>query len=389
MKKRLLFIHIGATIGGAPFSLLETLKRLDQGRFQSLVLLPEEGPFSELLRKDGIRYQVCPLFIFYYCAQAITRFPLKGWMILLGNAFKNIVSLSRIIKEERPDVVIINASTIPLCGLVAKLMGKRVVWHVREVISTEKSRILKNIISANIRFSAERVVVTSEYSRQDMSNLGIRNVSVIYNGVDLKKFRDRNEFLDTNNNFGLNRNDKIVGFVGQIYHAKGWEVLVKAAFIAAQKVHDVKFVIAGIVPHPEEEEAFHQMVRDLGLSDHFIFLGQRFDVEKILPLMTCLVFPSVAPEVFGRSIIEAMSCGVPVIASRLGGPAEIVIDQVTGLLVNPDDPKALSEALISLLTDTQKARSMGQAGRKRAEEVYDIDKLMPKLIEIYETPEAV
>ena len=66
MKKNLLFIHIGATIGGAPFSLLETIKRLDPNKFKCTVILPEEGPFSKLLKEEGIQCQICPLFIFYY-----------------------------------------------------------------------------------------------------------------------------------------------------------------------------------------------------------------------------------------------------------------------------------------------------------------------------------
>jgi glycosyltransferase involved in cell wall biosynthesis len=304
-------------------------------------------------------------------------------MILLASAFKNIVFLPKIIRKEKPDVVIINSSVLPLCGLVAKFMGKRVVWHIREVISTEKSRILKWLISANIQFCAERVVVASEYSQQDMFNLGIKKVSVVYNGVDLKRFQSIENLSEINTGLGLNTNDKIVGFVGQIYREKGWEILVKAAFVVIQKLKNVKFIIAGIVPHPTEEKVFHQMVKDLRLTDNFIFLGQIFNVERILPLMTCLAFPSTTPEGFGRSIIEAMACGVPVIASCLGGPAEIVIDQVTGLLVEPNNPKALSKALIDMLADDQKVKSMGQAGRKRVEEVYDIEKMTSKLAEIY------
>ena len=78
-----------------------------------------------------------------------------------------------------------------------------------------------------------------------------------------------------------------------------------------------------------------------------------------------------------------MACGKPVIASDIGASRELVVDNETGLLIKPDDPIALSRAIIDMLSDTDKAKKMGEAGRKRAEELFDIDKIVPQLFQIY------
>lgn len=396
--KTALFVQHGATLGGASLCLFEILKRIDKTKYRILVVLPEEGPLSDLLEKEGIRYKIIPLFNFYYCSQSKTRLSLRNLFILVKEAIGNIIYLSRILKKENPDVVIINPSTLLLSGLIAKLMGKRVIWHVREVISTEKSWFLKKIIASIIRFSAEKVIVASRFSLKDMLNLKLRNAIVVYDGaVDLKRFRKRNVSDEEFARFVLNPDDKVVGFVGQIYKEKGWVNLLQAAFLLVQKLPRVKFLIVGSscmierkgVKYTDplrkyrEDALFHKIVKDMKLDSNFIFLGQRFDVENILPLMSCLVFTSIVPEAFGRVMVEAMACGLPVVASDISAVPEIVVHNETGLLVKPNNPKALSDALINILTNEKKAKDMGNAGRRRIESLFDIEKILPQLMEIY------
>lgn len=396
-RKKIIFIHHGASIGGAPFSMLEILRRIDRKKFRTLVILPETGPFSDLLKKEDIKYKIIPLFIFYYCPQCETSLSIKDLPILLRDIFRNLLCLPKILKRENPDVVIINASPLLLSGLIAKLMGKKVIWHIRETISTEKPGVLKRIIAAIIRFSAKKTIVMSRFSLKNVGRLGLNNAAIVHGGVDLKKFRPKSVSSEEFKKLGLNENDKIVGFVGQIYEEKGCFKLIETAPLVIQKLPDVKFLIVGsgdmmdrendndskISENHKIDRLFRRMVDKKKLSDHFIFLGQRFDVEDILPLIDCLTFPSIAPEPFGGIMVEAMACGLPVVASDIGASQEIVVDNITGLLVKPGDPKALSEALIDILTDEEKARRFGEAGRKRAEELFDIEKIAPQLVNMY------
>lgn len=404
-RKTFLFIHPGASVGGGVYSLFETLKRIKQ-RYRIIVVLPEEGPFSELLEKEEIEYKTIPLSIFYYCSQAKTFstknififvMSCKNLFTLLINSFGNIFYLARILKKEDPDTVIINSSSLLLCGVIAKIMKKPVVCHIREVISTEKFWILKKTIAGILNFSAEKIIVNSEFSLRDMLNLKIRNLYLVHNGVDLEKFYKRSISKEEISGFGLGPDDKIVGFVGQIYQEKGWRTLVKAAFLLTQRLPNVKFLIVGSShmmdrenfswPDPmrkhREDVLFQKILEEMKIRDKFILLGQRFDVENILSLMNCLVFPSTASESFGRVMIEAMAAGLPVVASDIGAASEIILDNETGLLFAPDNPEILAEALIDILTHEEKAKNMGFAGRQRTEEYFGIEKIVPQLLKIY------
>lgn len=406
MIKTALFIHHGASLGGAPNSLFEILKRIDKKKCRVIVILPQEGPFSDLLQEEGIEFRVIPLFVFYYCSQAksfsaknlpMLIMSIKKLFTLFFNLLGNAVYLPKVLRKENPDVVVINCSTLLLSGIIAKIMKKRVVWHVREVISTEKSKTLKKIIAAIFNFSAEKIIVNSRFSFNDMLNLKVKKNVLVYNGVDLNKFCTKSVPDEKFTEFGLSSNDKIVGFVGQIYKEKGWFNLVKAAFLLIQKMPSLKFLIVGSgymierkgvtrfgsLKNYGEDVLFQQIVKDMKLENNFIFLGQRFDIENILPLMSCVVVPRIAPETFGRVIIEATALGLPVIASNIGATSEIVIDGITGILIEPDNPKALSKALMEILTDEEKVKKIGNAARKRTEELFDIEKILPQILEVY------
>ncbi len=369
--KTALFIHHGSTLGGATVSLFETLKRIDRKKCKVIVLLPAEGPLCDLLKEEGIRYKIVPLFILYYCPQFKTRVSFKTTSLLVIKLIQNILYLPNVLRRENPDVVIINSSTLLASGLIAKMMRKTVIWHIREIISTERSWLMKKLFSAIIRFSAKKVIVNSTFSFNDMLKLKIKSLCLISNGVDLNKFCQQNR---------LNGDGQKVALVGQIYKGKGYRILLQAAFLMKQKLPRAQFIIVG---YGGEDAFFRELVNEMKLEDHFIFLGPRFDVENILRTVNCLVFASIFPETFGRVMVEAMACGLPVIASNTGASPEIVIHNQTGLLIEPGKPKVLADALFEILTDDNKARAMGEAGRKRAEELFDVDKITPQLLEAY------
>ncbi len=406
-KKKFLFICHGATLAGATTSVFETLKRIDRSRYDIVVLLPSKGPLIDLLERENIKYRVVPLCIFYYCSPFKT-FSAKNVALYVGSlrrlykflitAYGNIIYLPLILIEEAPDTVIINSSTLALAGFISKIMHRRVIWHVREVISTEGSWILKKMVAFIIRFSAEKVIVNSEFSLNDMSKLKIKNAVLVHNGVDLKRFNRRNLPVEEFKKVGLTPDDKIIGFVGHIYREKGWHNLVKASFLMTQEMPNVKFLSVGSgymierqdgahtdpLRRYREDVLFKKVVENMRFDKNFIFLGQRFDMENIMPMMDCLVFPSIAPETFGRVIIEAMASGIPVVATDIGPSSEIVKDGITGLLAEPDNPKSISCALLDILKDKERAGRMGLAGRNRVEEMFDIEKAVPQFLKIYE-----
>jgi len=404
LNRTILFIHHGGSIGGAATALFETLKKIDRKICRVIVILPEEGPFSDMLAKEGIEYRIIPLAVFYYCSLAKSvslRKLVKNPINLIKNIFKNIpgnvVHLSAFLKETNPEVVVINSASLLLSGIVAKIMGKRVVWHIREIISTDGSKALINIIAAIISRTSERVIVLSEFSRRNMEALRVKNISLVPDGIDVNKFYRRSVAEDDFLKHGLRRGDKVVGFVGQIFREKGWRTLLEASFLVVDKVPGAKFLIVGtsymierkdikyVDPFKEQRDdvVFRRVVNDMKLNKNFVFLGQRSDVGSILPLMDCLVFPSIAPEPLPHAIMEAMACGIPVVASNIGAVSEMVLDGTTGILFEPGNVLQLSQHLVRFLGDREGKNRLAQAARRRAEEMYDIDKIIPQLEGIY------
>jgi len=173
--------------------------------------------------------------------------------------------------------------------------------------------------------------------------------------------------------------------------------LLKAAFMLIQRFPRVKFIVSGSSDMVQKEDVkcrisfgwyredtlFREAAMNMKLENNFIFLGQRRDTQDIFPLMSCFAYPITAEETFGRVLVEAMACGVPVVASDIGAVRELVKDNNTGLLVKPDDPVALAEALESIMVDGVLAKKMGETGRRRAKELFDIENTVSKLFRIY------
>ena len=224
--------------------------------------------------------------------------------------------------------------------------------------------------------------------------------TTVFEGTDLKEFhadgRERN----------ASGEERIV-FVGRISPEKGLHVLLEAfervvarrptarlEIIGPESVAPMEFIVAlsddsavqGLSRFYSGNYAgfLRQRVRS-SLDKHVRFVGTvpHYEVAERLRRADVCVVPSVWNEPFGMPAIEAMAVGLPVVASRAGGLTEIVSDGETGILVEPDNPSALAEALVRLLEDRPRARAMGGAGRQRVEETFSWESITEKLKALY------
>jgi len=409
-QKTILWICHGSFLGGAAVSFFEIAKRLDRNRFRVVAILPGKGPLREWLQKENIACRVIPLGVFYYGSFAKTfsmrnglffLASIRNLLLLSVNTIGNLLVLPWVILKEDPQIIILNSSTLFLSGLVAKAMKKKVVCHVREIYSTGKMRWLTRALGGLIRYATDRVIVHSEFSKNDMSSIGVKNTVLLPIGFDLKRLSPP-ALSGRQLQAAADPGYPMVGFVGQLSYEKGWRTLVQAAFMLVKRLPGIRFLIVGGRPAKSGAEAssdailkghheyarFQGLVRELKLTDFFSFAGPQDNVENYFSMMSCLTFTSIAPETFGRVIAEAMACQVPVVASCVGASPEIVRHGITGLLVKAQDPGALARAIEEILTDPDQARAMGIAGRKRIEELYDIEKVLPRLEEVYFPPAA-
>jgi N-acetyl-alpha-D-glucosaminyl L-malate synthase BshA len=155
---------------------------------------------------------------------------------------------------------------------------------------------------------------------------------------------------------------------------------VVSIFAAVHKRMDARLVMVG--DGPDKPKAEH-LARHLGVARHVLFLGNQEVMEELLPLADVFLLPS-STESFGLVALEAMSAGVPVVASRVGGLPELVEHGVSGCLEPVDDVDAFVRAVLSILEHPTAARRMGRAGRKRAIERFHVDRVVDRYRAVYE-----
>lgn len=199
----------------------------------------------------------------------------------------------------------------------------------------------------------------------------------VANGVDLNRFDPALPGLvgaaeAVRTELGIPAGAPIVGMVGRVVREKGCFEFVRAAQLVLQRVPQAHFLLIG-EPLPSDRERpleqLQELAAELGIADRIHFLGLRSDVPLLLGLMDLFVLPSYR-EGMPLVVLEAMAMQLPVVATRIRGSRELVVDGETGFLVEVGDHLALSARITDLLTDLQLAERMGMAGRRRVEERY-------------------
>jgi glycosyltransferase involved in cell wall biosynthesis len=201
---------------------------------------------------------------------------------------------------------------------------------------------------------------------------------VIHNGVDTEKFqrarRDRERL------FPGTQSQTLVVLVGNMHtDVKGHPWLIAAAPAVLQEFPNTQFVFAG---DGDARSVFEKQVATLGMHSNFKFLGRRNDIPDVLASCDIAVLPSRA-EGLPNAVLEYMAAGLPTIASRVGGNAELVEDGVTGLLVPAENSEALATALLRLMRDPEGARRMALNGQKMAIENYSFERLIREVDSLY------
>jgi len=167
-----------------------------------------------------------------------------------------------------------------------------------------------------------------------------------------------------------------IGSVGRLSIEKGMDVLVRAFALVAREVPHSELVIVG---DGAEREALEALTKELSLTDHVQFLGQRADVWDQLARLDVFVLPS-RSEGMPMALLEAMATALPVVSTAVGGIPEALVDGRNGLLVPAEDPKALAVAIVRVLGDRSLAERLGQAARSTFEQRYELS----RMVEAYE-----
>jgi N-acetyl-alpha-D-glucosaminyl L-malate synthase BshA len=203
-----------------------------------------------------------------------------------------------------------------------------------------------------------------------------REIAVIPNFVDVETFRPRD--LSSRREQLAAPDERIVLHISNFRPVKNLEAVVRV-FHRVSKQVKARLVLVGDGP---ERVPTERLIDTLGLSARTIFLGNQEFVEEILPLADVFLLPSLH-ESFGLVALEAMAVGIPVVATQVGGPREVVIDGSCGFLRDPHDHEGMAAAILSILGDRERARAMGEAGIRRAREAFHVDRIVPEYLRVY------
>lgn len=258
-----------------------------------------------------------------------------------------------------------------------KRRDPRKVALVRSVHETRQARIRR--VERPLFASCDAVVAISEAMRADLIESGAlppEKVRAIPGAVDIEDFRPDLHACDVRRELGASPGDPVAGIVSRIKPGRGHDVLVNAFADVLKTLPRARLAIVG---RGEGKAALEDRVREAGLSDAVRFLGyRRDDLANIYVAMTASVLLGEGSDGTCRAAMEAMACGRPVVAARVGSLPETVADGVSGRLVDADDRAAIARALIDYLSNPALAAEHGAAARRRMEESFTTDAMVER-----------
>ena len=300
---------------------------------------------------------------------------------------KALVKLRSLVAMERPHIVHTHSSKAGILGrIAARLAGCPVVVHSPHghVFYGYFGKLRTWGVVLAERLAArmtDRIFTLTELGKRDHLRFGVGSPDkfvVVPCGIDLSKFSSpRRSREEVREEFGFSC-EVVVGWVGRLVPIKGCEYFLRALKIVLRERSEVRGLVVGDGPLRKKLE---ELSEGLGISGRVVFSGAREDIPEVMHAIDLLVLTSLN-EGLGRVLLEAMACGVPVVASRVGGVPEIVIHGETGLLVPPADPRRTAEAILEVLNDSEKAELFSRKGRKRAR-LFDVNRMIEKTEEVY------
>ena len=359
-RVRILHLITELGVGGAQKVLAQLLPRLNRERFAPTVacLYGGEGEVGGAIRAMGV--------------STVDLEMTARWRVDAG------WRLYRLLRSERPAIL---HTWLFHANVMGRLIGR--LAGVPIVLSGERTMGMENAWRYRVnRFTdglADRVVcVSEEVARFCVEEVGTPRdkVTVIPNGVDVKRYADLPDVAEARSQLGMPQEKPLVGTVARLEPAKRMDVLLQTMAL-------VPTASAVIVGDGRQRSALETLAEQLKLADRVWFVGHREDVRCWLAALDLFVLCS-DREGMPNAVLEAMAAGLPVAATAVGGVPEVVVDGVTGVLVPPGEPATLAEAVAGLLGDKELRRRMGEAGQRRIEECFSVERTVERTEALYE-----
>jgi glycosyltransferase involved in cell wall biosynthesis len=339
---------------------------LDPQRFESVFCVTRWQPLDG---DDPERDQLRDAGVGFIGLERTKRFDLGEWRRLLGE-----------VREREFDVIHSHKYGSNVWGALIARRAKVPVFVAHEHSWAFEGKPIRRLVDRRL-VGAEAdayVVVSSEDERRAIEYVGMpaAKVRMIQNGIVP---------MPSAAPLDLGPGGPTIGTVASLRPVKNLDLLIRATAMLRAEFPDLRVLIAGGVTHAASEEGdrLEALVAELGAELNVEFLGVRSDVDRILASLDVAVLTS-KREGSPLSVMEYMAAGLPVVATRVGGVPDIVADGKTGILVPGDDVGAFAEALARLLRSPELRREMGEAGRRRQQDEFTIDKTIARVEALYD-----
>lgn len=373
---KILFVDQTAKLSGGELALLDIVCPY---RKESKVILFEDGPLNHKLQSRQVETRIVNLSCSVKNIRRASKIPLSS--------IYSLIKISRVVASEssKYDFIFANSQKAALVSALAgKLARKPVVWYLHDILSSEHFGKAQLTAAKYISRNSTQILVNSEATKIALQKLTGRteNVHLVYNAFSKSLYSEQTEsqsYQHVRTSLGFD-NRPLIGLFGRLTPWKGQEIFLKALAM----MPDVQGVIVGSSMFGEEkyaEHLGHEILR-LGLSDRVKMTGFRNDVPDLMQACDIIAHTSVAPEPFGRVIVEGMLAGKPVVATATGGPDEIIENGVTGKLYAAGDSEALYKSLNEIINNPHQSLLMAQRGKESARQRFSLEVMHKKLDEI-------
>jgi glycosyltransferase involved in cell wall biosynthesis len=359
IKRILAISNHGIMLGGGEHSFLDLISHLPHV-WKPFALVPYEGELQTRLSENGIETHVIPLP------------SIRPWFI--HNIFACLRSYFVIRRKYRPDLIYANGSRAAFYGgLAGKLLGLPVVWHCR---IADKDPCLDFLL---VRMS-DFIVANSHATARRFGSRWKNKITVVHNGVDIEWLADSSVKKPDL----ISENWKVIICVARVSRWKRHDLVLKAFEKVAMQEPDAHlFFIGGKdIEEPEWWNYLQVSTQRSRYSDRIHWIGKVNDARPWYKAAHLLVLGS-ENEPFGRVLVEAMACGVPIVATKSGGIPEIIRHGQDGLLVPPGNEVEMAEAIAKMMKDESFRKRISDSARGRAS-LFSLDKHVDRMVRIFE-----
>ncbi len=366
-----------------PMTIVQMLPELnvggvEQGVVDSAIGYARRGHHSIVISNGGKRV---PELV----AAGVIHHTLPIHKKRLGNVLRLIPKVARLLKAAGADIVHVR-SRLP--GWIGYYAARRAgVPLVTTVHGYYTPHFYSRIMARGARVIAVSHPV-AEYANASL-NAPMDRLRVIHRGIDPAPYEaplSAGERTDLRAELGIPPQNRVVVMVGRITRLKGHGVFLSAMAEVCRRHPDVTPLVIGSVPPKKAAygEELQRLTAELGLADRVVFAGSRGDVPRVLKVCDLLVSASTQPESFGRTLVEAMATGIPVVATAHGGALDILKGETCGRLVQAGNAEQLAEAVNGILERRDGGRALGESGRFRVKEMFTVERMVSDTIAVYE-----